>query len=74
MRLEHKEFLNLFSKGIPIYFINTFEDTVIMFDGIDGYLAKQRGKIPYPIEHSTVMVTDAILESNQISEEDFNNF
>ena len=62
------------NKTIPIYFINTFEDTVIMFDGIDGYLAKQRGKIPYPIEHSTIMVTDAILESNQISEEDFNNF
>ena len=74
MKLEHKEFIELFSKGNPVYFINTFEDTVIKYDGIDNYIAKQRGRIPYEIEHTTVLVTDAFLESTQISEEEFNKF
>jgi hypothetical protein len=74
MKLEHKEFIELFSKGNPVYFINTFEDTVIKYDGGDSYLAKQRGKTPYQIEHSTILVTDALLESNQISEEEFYKF
>ena len=74
MRLEHKEFIELFSKGNPVYVINTFEDTVIQYDGLGGYLAKQSGKIPYEIEYSTVLVTDAFLESTQISEEEFYKF
>jgi hypothetical protein len=69
-----EEFDNLFGKGQPVYFINTFDEVVFYSLGNGEYKGKNKGGKEFSVNIPNTKLTEAFLEHNAISKEEYDNF
>lgn len=70
---ESKAFLEKLQAG-PIFFKNSFENAVIRSEPGKGIFVKFPGEPEFESSQKSNLVTDAILEHNEISEKEYQAF
>ena len=70
----HEELIKKIGNEV-VYIENTWEDIAIkILPDHGGYLAKFKGGKEYKIESSSQVVCDALLESKEITEKEYNEY
>lgn len=72
--MKHTELLNLLASGNEVYFLNSFEGVAFKSIPDGGYEAKLKGGKPYSIEIGAEPLTQAFLEGNVISKEQYEKY
>ncbi len=74
MRKSYNEFRKKLLSG-TLYFVNSFED--VAFKSVmlpPAYFMKPRGKGEYEVVIGNTVLTDALLEHNETTKEEYDNF
>jgi hypothetical protein len=69
-----EEFDNLFGKGQPVYFINSFDEIVFYSLGNGEFKGKNKGGKEFSVEIPNTKLTEALLEHNAISKEEYEKY
>lgn len=68
------EFSELFGKGQPVYFINTFDEVVFYSIGDGNFKGKKKGGKEFSVAPPDIKLHEAVLEHTAISKEEYENY
>jgi hypothetical protein len=72
--MKHTELLNLLASNNEVYFLNSFDGVAFKSIPDGGYEAKLKNGKPYAIEIGAEPLTQAFLEGNVITKEQYEKY
>lgn len=72
--MKHEELIKMFENQEEVYFENSYSEIVFHGSPKNGFEAKSKNGKPYKVEIGNGQLTEAILEGNLITKEQYENY